>query len=138
MTHIIVGDAFQISQSHGQYRLGAIQGLNLALFVGAQHQRVIGRVQVQADDVSHLLDKERIGGKFETARAVRLQGEGLKQPMHRGFESPLAWEARRTVQCVPAAGLRDSVRFSRLAIWSSPMLRGRPGRSSSYRPVSPC
>jgi hypothetical protein len=60
---------------------------------------------------------------------MRLQGKGLKQPMHRGFGDPAG--ASRTLQCVPAAGVRDSVRFNKLAIRSSPMVRGRPERSSS-------
>ena len=44
--HVIVGDAFDIAQAHRQYRLGAVQGLNLALLVDAQHQRVVGWIQI--------------------------------------------------------------------------------------------
>ena len=45
---VIVGDALDIAQSHGQHGLGAVQGLNLALLIDAQHQGMIGRVQIQA------------------------------------------------------------------------------------------
>jgi len=38
-----------------QTRLGTVQSLDLALLVGAQHQRVFGRIEVQADDVFQFL-----------------------------------------------------------------------------------
>ena len=40
---------------------GAIEGLNLALFIEAEHQRPIGRMEVQPDDVTHLRNR----GSFE-------------------------------------------------------------------------
>ena len=84
MTDIIMGHAFDITQPHGQHGLGAVEGLNLALFIDAEHQRMIGRMQIQADNVAHLLDKERIGGELKTARTVGLHAEGLKHAMHGG------------------------------------------------------
>ena len=56
---VIVGDAFPVAQSHGQHGRGAVQGLNLAFFVHAQHQGVLGRVQIEANDIPHFLDKLR-------------------------------------------------------------------------------
>ena len=44
----------------GQHRLGPIQGLDLALFVNAQDQRLRGRVQVEADHVPQLADEVRV------------------------------------------------------------------------------
>jgi len=41
--------------------LVAFQGLNLRLLVDAQRERVVWRIQVQADDVPNLLDQERVG-----------------------------------------------------------------------------
>ena len=46
---------------------------------------MIGRVQVETDKVAHLFDEERIGRELEAAGAMGLNGEGLKQSMHRGF-----------------------------------------------------
>src|SRR5438093_2767368 len=43
-----------------QPHLGTIQGLNLRLLVGAQHQGAIRRIQVEADDTPHLLDEQRV------------------------------------------------------------------------------
>src|ERR1700751_2170085 len=51
---------------------------------------------------------------------------------------PLAWAACRMLQCVFSAGLRESVRLSKAAICSSAILRGRPGRNSSYSPAKRC
>jgi hypothetical protein len=73
MPDIVVGDSFDIAESHGQNRLGAIQRLNLRLFVDRQHDGVVGWVQVEADHIAHLFDEERVGGEFETLAAMRLQ-----------------------------------------------------------------
>jgi len=76
--------AFDVAQAHRQHGLSAVQCLNLALFIDAEHQSVIRWVQVEADDVAHLLDKERIGGELKTAGTVGLHAKGLKDAMHRG------------------------------------------------------
>ena len=43
----------------GQQRLGAVERLNLALFVHAQDQGAVRRVGVEADDVADLVDEMR-------------------------------------------------------------------------------
>ena len=91
MADIVVGDAFDIAQPHGQHGLGAAQGLNLDFLIDAQHHGVIGRVQIQAHDVAHLLDEERIGGELEGFAAMRLQGKALKDPVHGGFRQPVGF-----------------------------------------------
>jgi len=85
VTDVVVGDAFDIAPSHGQDRMRTVQGLNLAFLIDTQHQGVVGRVQVEADDIAYLLDEKRIGRELETAAAVGLQPERLKQSMDRGF-----------------------------------------------------
>ena len=82
---IIVGDAFDIAESHRQHRLGAIERLNLALLIDRQHNRVVGRVQVEADHIAHLFDEEGVGGELETLAAVRLQRKELKDPVDGGL-----------------------------------------------------
>ena len=62
---VVVGVAFGLAEAHRQRRLGAIERLNLRLLVHAQDHRVVGRVEVQPDDVAHLLDEERVGGQLE-------------------------------------------------------------------------
>jgi hypothetical protein len=61
MADIIVGDSFQITQSHGQHRLRPAQRLDLRLLVHGQHHGVIRMVQAQAHNVAHLLHKESSG-----------------------------------------------------------------------------
>ena len=75
----------QILDAAERAAANGIQGLDLALFVNAEHQRVVGRVQIQAYHVANLLDEERIGREFEAARAMRLQRKGLEQAVHGRF-----------------------------------------------------
>src|ERR1039458_8001727 len=46
---------------HRQYRLGPVKGLHLGLLVYAQHDRVLGRIQVQPGNIVDLLHEQRIG-----------------------------------------------------------------------------
>jgi hypothetical protein len=45
--------------------LRTIQGLNLALFIDKEHQNLLGRVQIQANNIGELPQKFRIPRKFE-------------------------------------------------------------------------
>ena len=82
VAHIVMGDALGIAEPHRQQRLGALQRLDLRLLVHAQHHRMIGRVQVQADDVADFFDEERVGGQLEVALAVRLDAEQGEPALH--------------------------------------------------------
>lgn len=75
---VVVRDALDVAQSHGQHRQRALQGLALALFVHADHQRVVRRAQVQADHVAQLLNEEGVVGQLEAFSAVRLQPKELQ------------------------------------------------------------
>jgi hypothetical protein len=55
-----------LSRAHGRKRRGAIQRLNLALFVHAQNQRSVGRVQVETNDVADFVDEPRVAAQFES------------------------------------------------------------------------
>ena len=82
VTDVVVGDAFDVAQSHGQHRLCPVEGLDLAFLIHAQHHGVVGRIQVQADDVTHLLDEEGVVGELETSASMRLYAEQLKPALH--------------------------------------------------------
>lgn len=82
MTVVVVGAPLDLSWAHRQQWLRSIKSLDLALFVNADDQGLFRRIEVEADDVAHLLDKLRISREFERLRAVRLQGEGPPDPMH--------------------------------------------------------
>jgi hypothetical protein len=57
---IVVGTPFDLARASWQHGLSAIQCLNLALFVHADHHRMIRRVHVKAHNVAHLCDKQWI------------------------------------------------------------------------------
>jgi hypothetical protein len=72
---VVVGAAFDQVRLHRQDRRGPLQGLDLGLLVAAQHDRTLGRVQVQADDVDDLRLQLRVGGEPERAGPPRLDAE---------------------------------------------------------------
>ena len=70
---VVVGHRAGPAGLDRQRRLGAIQRLDLALLVHAQHDRVLRRVQIQADDVDELLLKPRVVRELERLDPMRLQ-----------------------------------------------------------------
>ena len=69
---VVVRHTLHVTQAHGQQRLSPVQGLDLRLFVDAEHHRLVRWVQVQAGDVADLLHKERVGGELEMLLSVGL------------------------------------------------------------------
>ena len=61
VTDVVVSDALDVPQPHGQQRLSPVQGLDLRLLVNAEHHRLVWRVQVETNDVADFVDKEWIG-----------------------------------------------------------------------------
>ena len=57
---VAVGHALDVPQAHRKTRLRSIESLDLALLVDAEDHRVIGRIEIEPDDVSNLLDEEGI------------------------------------------------------------------------------
>ncbi len=72
---VIVGAALGLPGQHREDRLAAAQRLNLALLIHAQHQGMMRRIQVQAHDVAHLVDQQRIIGQLERFAAMGSQSE---------------------------------------------------------------
>ena len=62
MAFVIVRAALGLAGLHRKNRLTAAQGLNLTLLIHAQHQPMMRWVQVQAYDISHLVDQQRVIG----------------------------------------------------------------------------
>ena len=103
MALIVVGAPLGDARGQRQERLRAIQRLDLALLVDAQHQGLQRRVQVQPHDVAHLLDEQRIAGELEGLLPVRLQAEGAPDARLR-LRQPVSRAIVRVLQCVaPAA-----------------------------------
>ena len=75
MTGVIVASSLELSWSHWQYRLRAIQGLNLRFLINAQNQRFVRWVKVKSHDVTDFLDEQRVFRKFKGLGSVRRQSE---------------------------------------------------------------
>jgi hypothetical protein len=88
MADEVVGDPLDVAETQRQQRLGALQRLDLAFLVDTQDQRLVGRVEIQSDDVAQLLDEERIGGQLEAVAAMGLEAERLQEAMNAGLGDP--------------------------------------------------
>src|ERR1039457_3744225 len=73
---IVVGHRSTTPLLDGQSRLRPIQRLNPALFVNAEHDCLLRRIQIQAHHVGHLLQEFRIARQLESLRAMWLQACG--------------------------------------------------------------
>ena len=54
-----------------------VEGLNLGLLVDAQHHGVLGRIDIQPDDVSDFVDQLRVRRQLEGLAAVGPQAESV-------------------------------------------------------------
>src|SRR5262249_27724792 len=72
---IVVRPTLRRPERHRQNRRGAVERLDLALFVHAQEQRAVRRREIQADNVTDFLDEERIARQLEGLTPMRLQAE---------------------------------------------------------------
>jgi hypothetical protein len=68
--------------------LGSIQRLNLALFIDRQHDGMVGRIDVHANDLLELGGKLRIGGQLKLAHQMRPQAVSAPYPLHRTDADP--------------------------------------------------
>ena len=110
MARVVVGPPLDLARPHRQEWLGPIERLDLTLLVHAQHQRAVWRLEVQADDIPHLLDEERVGGQLEGLGPMGLQREGAPDAMHRAPAEPagLGHRPRAPVRGVGRGGLKRS------------------------------
>jgi hypothetical protein len=70
--HVIVSRAFGYARHHRQDRLLPIQRLDLAFLINAKDKCPVGRRKVKADDISYLVDEQRIVRQLEGLAAMRL------------------------------------------------------------------
>ncbi len=62
---VVVGHRGAAPLLHRQPRLGAVEGLDLALLVDAEDHGMIGRIDIEADDFLELVDEFGVVGEFE-------------------------------------------------------------------------
>ena len=128
---VVVGAPLGLPRAQRQHRLGAVERLDPVLLVGTQHQRALRRAEMEADDVAHLLDKQRIGRELEGPDPVRPQRGRLADALHRGgrerggpghaARTPVGPPGRQRLKC-------GGHHLGHL------LVRGAPGRGSSGRP----
>src|SRR5215475_12012972 len=95
MTLVIMGHGAGASRLHRQARLGAIKGLDLALLIDRQDNGVVGRVDIEADDVMQLGRELRVVRQLELPDPVRLEAMGTPDPLHRADADPDRLRHRR-------------------------------------------
>src|ERR1700722_12167525 len=73
MTLVVVGHRPGATLLHWQAGLGAVERLDLTLFIDREDDGMGGRIDIETDDVAQLVDEARVGGEFELFHPVRLQ-----------------------------------------------------------------
>src|SRR5271166_2873726 len=82
---VIVSVGSQATLLHWQPRLGAVQGLNLALLVDTQHQGFVRRIQIKPDHIAELGHEGSIAAELEAPGQVRLEAVLLPDPPDGGL-----------------------------------------------------
>ena len=133
------GYVAHLTWAHGQQRTGAVQRLDLGLFVHAQHQRPARRTQIEPHDVAHLLDEERVRLQLEALGAVRLQSGGTPDTAD-GFvtrAAALGHGPGTQMGSVPTRGLRRQRDHTlHIVIGNRTHVAGRCEVRPTTRPVS--
>src|SRR5437764_1205746 len=96
MALVIMGYGASAPLLHRQTRLSAIKRLNLALLVDGQDNGVVGRIDVETDDLVQFGCKLRIVGQLELAHPVRLEAMSTPYPLHRADANPSGLRHCRT------------------------------------------
>jgi hypothetical protein len=73
MTLLAMGHRPGATLFHWPAGLGAVERLDLALFIDREDDGMSGRIDIETDDVAQLVDEVRVGGEFELFHPVRLQ-----------------------------------------------------------------
>ena len=85
---VVVGHGTGTPLLHGQSRLSAVEGLDLALFVDAEDQRLVGRIEVEPDHVLHLGREVLVARDFERFDQMRLEPVRMPDPLDTAVGDP--------------------------------------------------
>jgi len=64
MTLVVVGHRPGAALLHWQAGLGAVERLDLALFIDREDDGMGGRIDIQTDNVAQLVDEPRVGVSY--------------------------------------------------------------------------
>ncbi len=123
-----------LARAQRQQRRGAIERLNLALFIDRQEQRAVGRVRY-SPTMSRTLSMN--SGSFDSLKVSTRCGCSANAFQMRAMAVWLMSHclARlRVDQCVASRGVDSSVVVKTRSTSASVILRGTPGRGSSSKP----
>ena len=90
MPFVVVGHGPAPSLFHGQAGLGALESLDLTLFVHAQDDGLVGGIEVQPHHVGELLGESPVTGELEPFRPVGLQPMGGPDTLHGSLADALS------------------------------------------------
>ncbi len=114
------------------------QGLDRRLFVDAEHQRILRRVQIQADNIGRFRGKLRVGTDAPRAMPAQLNAFVAQHPPTAASETPsAAASVPPSHPANPGGGGNSSCRRRRRRN-SAPYLGFLPGRGRSRSPAIPC
>jgi hypothetical protein len=91
---------FGASWRERQDGIKTIQGLNGGLLIDAEYSRVLGRIQIEAEDVGRFSFELGIIAGHVAFEAVRFQAGLLPNPMPASLLTPSAVASLRQLQCV--------------------------------------
>ena len=74
MPVIVMRAPLDLAGPHRHERLRPVQRLDLRFFVDAEHGRMLRRIQIQPDDIPHLVDEQRVVRRLI---AMRLRSTAL-------------------------------------------------------------
>ena len=60
VANVVMGYTLHVPQSHEQHRLGPVDGLNLRLLINGEHDRMVGRVQIEPYHIAYFFNKEGV------------------------------------------------------------------------------
>jgi hypothetical protein len=73
VSNIVVAHPRGLAGAQREHRGGALERLDLGLLVDTEHERAVGRVHGEPDDIAHLVDKQRVARQLEGLGSVRSQ-----------------------------------------------------------------
>ena len=85
---VIMGHRPAAAALHRQPWLRAVERLDLRLLVDRQHQRVLGRIDVETDDILDFGGELRVVRQLEGPHPMRLQAVRRPNPLHAAVADP--------------------------------------------------
>src|SRR5665213_1943077 len=73
MALVVMGHCAGSAPLHRQAGLGAVEGLDLRLFVDREDDGMGGRIDIKPDDITQFIDELRVFGELELPNSVRLE-----------------------------------------------------------------